>query len=61
LFTVSPVQMTDVSHIVVVGGFGAPGHTLPTAHSGFSLAREGAPVVAPGPIQVKEVRRVTYV
>jgi hypothetical protein len=60
-FTVSPVAQADVNLIVVIGGLGAPGHTLPTAHSGFSLARENVPVASPGRIQITEVRRVTYV
>ena len=46
--------------IAVVGGLGAPGHTLPTAHSGFGLARENVPVSSPGRIQIAKVRRVTY-
>jgi len=60
-FTVSPVAPEDVALIVVIGGLGAPGHTLPTAHSGLMLAREAAPVASPGRIQIDEVRRVTYV
>ena len=59
-FTVAPVAPADVDLIVVAGGLGAPGHTLPTAHSGFMLAGEGVPVVSPGLIQITTVRRVTY-
>ena len=51
-FTVSPVALSDIERIVVVGGLGAPGYTLPTAHAGFYLATEGAAVRAPGPIQI---------
>src|SRR5690606_5654867 len=39
---------------------GAPGHTLPTAHSGFGLSREGAEVTVPGDMIVTELRRVVY-
>lgn len=60
-FTVSPVAPADVDLIAVFGGLGAPGHTLPTAHSGFLLARENVPVFSPGRIQIANVRRVTYV
>lgn len=56
-FTVSPVALSDIERIVVVGGLGAPGHTLPTAHAGFYLATEGAAVRAPGPIQIIGLRR----
>ena len=58
LFTVLPVRLADIGNIAVVGGLGAPGHTLPTAHTGFILATEGASVSAPGAIQVLSVRRV---
>lgn len=60
-FAVAPVAPSDVEMIAVIGGLGAPGHTLPTAHSGFMLAREGVPVASPGRIQITNVRRVTYV
>ncbi len=60
-FTVSPAAFPDIGNIVVVGGLGAPGHTLPTAHAGFYLATEGAAVRAPGPIQIIGLRRTTYV
>ncbi len=59
-FTVSPAAMSDIGNIVVFGGLGAPGHTLPTAHAGFYLATEGAAVRAPGPIQIIGLRRTTY-
>ena len=59
-FTTLPVALADVDFIAVVGGLGAPGHTLPTAHAGFLLKTEGASVFAPGDIQVSNVRRVTY-
>lgn len=45
-FTVSPVALSDIERIVVVGGLGAPGYTLPTAHAGFYLATEEAAVRA---------------
>lgn len=59
-FTATPVPLSDVDFVAVIGGLGAPGHTLPTAHSGLILRREGVPVVAPGRIQINSVRRVTY-
>ena len=58
LFTVPPIRLADIGNIAVVGGLGAPRHTLPTAHTGFILATEGASVSAPGTIQVLSVRRV---
>jgi hypothetical protein len=61
LFTALPVALADMALVSVVGGLGAPGHTLPTAHSGIILAREGAPVTVPGDMEVRELRRVTYV
>lgn len=59
-FTVLPVSPVDIDMIAVIGGLGAPGHTLPTAHSGFLLAREGVPVLSPGLMGITAVRRVTY-
>ncbi len=46
-FGTLPVALGDIEAIPVFGGLGAPGHTLPTAHTGFHLLRVGAPVVAP--------------
>lgn len=60
-FSTSPVAMADIDLITVVGGLGAPGHTLPTAHAGFYLATEGAVVRAPGAMQITKLRRTTYV
>jgi len=60
-FSTSPVALGDIDAIVVVGGLGAPGHTLPTAHAGFYLRTEGATVFAPGAIQVTKLRRTTYI
>jgi hypothetical protein len=60
-FSVSPVAMADIELITVVGGLGAPGHTLPTAHAGFYLATEGAVVRAPGAMRIMKLRRTTYV
>ncbi len=60
-FTVLPVALQNLSYVSVVGSLGAPGHTLPTAHVGLFLRTEGAPVIAPGRIQIDEVRRTTYV
>jgi hypothetical protein len=59
-FTVMPVALQDFSALTVIGGLGAPGHTLPTAHSGFYLSREGAPIRSPGEIQVRAIRRTVY-
>ncbi len=60
-FTALPVSLSDFDLNVVIGGLGAPGHTLPTAHSGFYLSRAGVAVSSPGDIQVRRIRRVTYV
>ena len=59
-FTATPVPLPAVDFVAVIGGLGAPGHTLPTAQSGILLEREGVAVVAPGRIQINSVRRVTY-
>ena len=59
-FTALPVAPGDIDGIVVFGALGAPGHTLPTAHSGFYLARAGVPVASPGDIALTRVRTVTY-
>ena len=60
-FTVLPVAPGDIDAVAVVGGLGAPGHTLPTAQSGILLARINVPVLSPGRIQPTQLRRVTYV
>jgi hypothetical protein len=60
-FTALPVAVGDINLVTVVGGLGAPGHTLPTAHAGFALARAGVPVQSPGDLAVTDIRRVTYV
>ena len=60
-FTALPVALTDIDVISVVGGLGAPGHTLPTAQAGLILITEGATVYAPGEMQITELRRTTYI
>jgi hypothetical protein len=60
-FTVLPVAPADFNAITVFGGFGAPGHVLPTAHGGMYLARTGVTLRSPGAIEVTQLRRVTYV
>jgi hypothetical protein len=47
--------------VSVFGGLGGPGHTLPTAHGGMFLTREGAPLRSPGDMAVTHLRRVRYV
>jgi hypothetical protein len=59
-FTALPVSMVDIDAITVIGGLGAPGHTLPTAHAGVYLATEGALVHAPGDMQITGLRRTRY-
>ncbi len=59
-FTVLPVALSDLNLITVVGGLGAPGHTLPTAHAGIYLARPGVTVRSPGLIEVTKLRRTSY-
>lgn len=60
-FTVLPVAPADIRAVAVFGGLGAPGHTLPTAHSGMILSRVGAPVTTPGDMRITTIGRVTYV
>ena len=60
-FTVLPVAAADLEATAVVGGLGAPGHTLPTDHVALYVTRVNVPVVAPGRIQITSLRRVTYV
>ena len=60
-FTAIPVALGDIEAIAVVGGLGAPGHTLPTAHTGFILRTEGAEVRSPGAIQITKLRRTRYI
>jgi hypothetical protein len=60
VFTVLPVALADIDAIVVIGGLGAPGHTLPTAHAGIYIANEGALVAAPGDMQITNIRRTRY-
>lgn len=60
-FTFLPVPTEDIDFVAALGSLGAPGHTLPTAHSGFLLNRVDVPVTTPGALQVSRVRRVTYV
>jgi hypothetical protein len=59
-FGTLPVALGDIEAIPVFGGLGAPGHTLPTAHTGFYLLRVGAPLVAPAAMQITGLRRVRY-
>ena len=59
-FTSIPVALPDMNAITVIGGFGAPVHTLPTAHAGIYLARAGVTVRSPGAIDVTRLRRTTY-
>lgn len=59
-FTVLPVAAGDINAITVFGGLGAPGHTLPTAHAGFYLSREGVPVSSPGNLRITGLRRTRY-
>ena len=59
-FTVMPVALTDMHSITVIGGFGAPVHTLPTPHAGIYLARAGVTVRSPGAIDITRLRRTTY-
>jgi hypothetical protein len=61
LFSVSPVEMGDIDLVTVVGSLAAPGHTLPTPQVGFYLATEGAVVRSPAAMQIKSIRRTTYV
>lgn len=59
-FTVLPVAIADFNAITTIGGFGAPVHTLPTAHAGIYLARPGVTLRSPGAIEITQLRRVTY-
>jgi hypothetical protein len=59
-FTSLPVAESDINAITVIGGLGAPIHTLPTDHAGIYLARENVSVQAPGDVQVTGIRRTTY-
>lgn len=59
-FTAVPVATGDIDVVAVVGGLGAPGHTLPTAHAGILLAREDVPIRSPGSLAVTGLRRTTY-
>ena len=59
-FTAIPVAPGDLVLIAAYGGLGAPGHTLPTPHTGFMLGTEGAPVVSPGALQITALRRTQY-
>ncbi len=59
-FTVLPAAANDIAAISVIGGLGAPGHTLPTPHAGLFLARENVPIRVPGDMAITELRRVTY-
>ena len=60
-FTALPVALGDIDAITVLGGLGAPGHTLPTDHTGIYLLTEGATVLAPGAMQITGLRRTTYI
>ena len=59
-FSALPVPLAEINAIVVVGGLGAPGHTLPTAHAGIALRTVGTQVFAPGNMQITRLRRVRY-
>jgi hypothetical protein len=61
LFTRLPVDASLIDLVAVVGGVGAPGHTLPTAHAGFMTTRADVPLVAPGDLAITAVRRTRYV
>lgn len=59
-FTMLPVSSSQIAGVSVFGGVDAPGHVLPTPHSGLFVTNERIPFVAPGDIQVTQVRRVRY-
>jgi len=59
-FSALPIALSDIERIVVFGGLGAPGHTLPTAHAGMYLLNEGAAVSSPGDLQITQLRRTRY-
>jgi hypothetical protein len=61
LFSALPVELSHVNNIAIWGGVDGPGHTLPTAHTGFLLATEGATVRSPADMQITRIRRVRYV
>ena len=59
-FTELPVSLSDVQLVAAYGGLAGPGHTLPTAHTGFMLRTEGATVRSPTAMQITRIRRVRY-
>lgn len=61
LFTRLPVDASLIDLVAVVGGVGAPGHTLPTAHAGIMTTRADVPLSAPGDLAITAVRRTRYV
>ena len=59
-FTLLPVPEANLVFVPVVGGVGAPGHTLPTDHGSLNLDGEGITLRAPGDMVITSIRRGRY-
>jgi hypothetical protein len=57
-FTVLPISPSRLAGIALFGGVDAPGHVLPTPHSGIFATGGTLPFLSPGEVKVTEVRRV---
>lgn len=60
LFTVLPIDMSAMASAGALGGLNAPGHTVPNDHAGLYVNAMGVPIVVPGDMRVKRVRRTRY-
>ncbi len=60
-FTVIPLPVTGIEWTDVIGRLGPPEQTLPKRHPGIMLKERNQPVVSPGNIILKTIRRNRYV
>jgi hypothetical protein len=60
-FSQFPIDLDQIEHVSVLGGFSPPGHTIPTDHLGVYLKGVAIPFRAPANLQLWNLRRVTYV
>ncbi len=51
-FTVSPVEISYLDHIIPLGNLNPPEHTLPTEHTYWHLTKSDVELLAPGDIRI---------
>ena len=59
-FTVSPVDVNDITYIIPLGNLNPPEHTLPTEHMYPQLTSTGIDIKSPGDIKILRVQTTKY-